>query len=772
MVKWIFLAVLLPVSVFADAADFWIENRIVYNENLPLDRDGLKDDVDYFPDDYLDALAKCGMNGVWMWVEWRKVAHTFLTPRTADGERRLRKLRGIARKCRRHGVNLWIFGIEPESFKTGDPLLAAHPELGGARFKSIDYCVWCPSEPKVIRYVEEAACDLFTQVPELGGFLNIANGEGLSTCVDSWWDAPTDTWKEDTRCGRCADKDPWKLYADVSAAIVRGIRRAGGGQRYISWFYQPTACPERYPWVAACAAHAPEGTTFMYNFESGLVKRDFGRFRCGGDYWLSQSGPGGPFRSIASAAATTGARMGAKIQTCNSHEMATLPYIPVPGVLYRKYRALRECGVRDVLQGWLFGGAPSCMLKAAGMLSQNVDDVDEEAFLRRFAVEYWGEGSAETSAVRIWKSFSESFSHYPVCNMMQYYGPFHAGIAWPLHADIKMSGLRQTWRPGGADAGDMIGECLSGYDLDEAEVSAGRMEESLRGAAELERLAECVPARLAADVGVMRAFRLQVLAAYDVFRFYRLRRDAIAASERGDVQAAVRSIGILRETVAHSRHLTEELLPLAEADVRLGFHGEASSRQYDPSSLRRRLSGLEEVDRRLAEIAASVRAGGTWPCVRRESCRANVDVNGDGVVWRYEETEDGNFRVSGTFDASKGRVSVVFCDLAASVYPVVTQIDPEKGLLPGSDYVKGSSKKVEGRVLFSFTCDAALWRHDYARRPRWLQFSAVPREDLRATVGLWPKDSVPVAGRLGLTSYVPGRFGFLEWDNKDKRSER
>ena len=746
------------------AADFWVENRIVYNENLPLDRDGLKDDADYFPDAYLDAIADCGMNGVWMWVEWRKVANTFLTPRTADGERRLKKLRGIAQKCRDHGLKLWMFGIEPASFKPGDAVLAAHPELGGALFKSIDWRVWCPSEPKVLRYVEEAAYDLFSQVPELGGFLNIANGEGLSTCVDARWDAPTDTWKEDTRCGRCAGKEPWRLYAAVSAAIVRGIRRAGGDQRYISWFYQPAACPERYPWVATCAAHAPAGTTFMYNFESGLVKNDLGRYRCGGDYWLSQSGPGGPFRSIASAAVPTGVRMGAKIQTCNSHELATLPYIPVPGVLYRKYRALRECGVRDVLQGWFFGGAPSCMLKAAGALSQNVADEDEEAFLRRFAAEYWGEeGDAAKLVVRIWKSFSEAFSHYPICNMMQYYGPFHAGIAWPLHVDIGMSGLPRSWRPGGADAGDMIGECLSGYDLDEAEAAAERMAESLRGTADLERLAECVPDGLRPDVGVMRAFRLQVLAAYDVFRFYRLRRDAIAASERGETQRAERLTELLRETVAHSRRLTEELLPLADADVRLGFHGEASARQYDPALLRQRLLELDAADRRLTDIVSDVRVGCPWPRVRRESCCAKEDVKGDGVVWRYEETENGDFRVSGAFDADRGRISVVFCDLAATLFPVVTQIDPEKGLLPASSYVTGASTNDGGRVSFSFTCDASLWKHDHVRHPRWLQVSAVPRGNLRATVGLWPNDPKPVVGRLGLTSYVPERFGFLAW---------
>lgn len=761
MLKIVAIVCSALLSGAACASDFWVENRIVYNENLPIDRDGLKDDVDYFPADYLAALAECGMNGVWMWVEWRKVANTFLTPRTADGKRRLEKLRCIAQKCRANGLKLWVFGIEPASFRTGDALLAAHAELGGAHFKSIDRYVWCPSEPKTLQYAEEAAYDLFSQVPELGGFLNIADGEHLSTCVDAWWDAPTDTWKEDARCPRCGDKKPWQLYSDLSKAIVRGIRRAGGNQRYISWFYQPTRCPERYPWVAECAAHAPDGVTFMYNFESGLIKQDFGRLRCGGDYWLSQPGPGGPFRTMAAASAKTGARLGAKIQTCNSHEMATLPYIPVPGVLYRKYQAMRECGVKDVMQGWFFGGAPSCMLKAAGELSRGIVDTDEKAFLRRFAEKFWGERAAAV-AENVWRKFSSAYAHYPVCNMMQYYGPFHVGIAWPLHAEIRMSGLRPTWRPKGADAGDMIGECLLGYDLDEAESASERMARELDDERLLDRLAAIASEACLKDVGVMMAFRLQVLAARDVFRFYRLRRDAIAAVEAGERGRAEALVADMREVVSNSMSLTKALLPLAETDERLGFHGEAAARQYDPEILRNRLTSLSESKTRLSAIAEDIRIGHPWPRPQRQSCRPNTDVQGDGLVWRFLETANGDFCVRGEFDRSKGRISVAFCDLAATCFPVVTRVDPEKGIITASDYVTGVVSNVDDRVGFSIVCDAALWKHNPSLHPRWLLVSAVPRENLRTAVGLWPRAPKPVINRLALLSDIPEYYGFLE----------
>ena len=123
-----FVAIVLCLGTGAayavDTGKYWVENRLVYNTRLPHDRDGLKDDVDYFPDDYLKAIADCGMNGIWMRVDWRKIAVTTLTPATEDGKRRLAKLRTIADKCRRNGLGLWIFGNEPARLRKGDALLA------------------------------------------------------------------------------------------------------------------------------------------------------------------------------------------------------------------------------------------------------------------------------------------------------------------------------------------------------------------------------------------------------------------------------------------------------------------------------------------------------------------------------------------------------------------------------------------------------------------------------------------------------------------------
>ena len=92
---------------------------------------------------------------------------------------------------------------------------------------------------------------------------------------------------------------------------MRGIKAAGSDAEYISWFYQPQVRPERGAWVADVARHLPKGVTLAYNFESGAIKDQLGRFRNGGDYWLSFVGPAQGFRQVANASRQAGTSLGA-----------------------------------------------------------------------------------------------------------------------------------------------------------------------------------------------------------------------------------------------------------------------------------------------------------------------------------------------------------------------------------------------------------------------------------------------------------------------------
>jgi hypothetical protein len=91
------------------------------------------DDVDYYPDAYLNRLAHEGVNGLWLSIEWKDITKTSFRAPSPDLERRLAKLRRTVEKCARYGIKIWLYSNEPEGFYSADdPMLRAHPELAGA----------------------------------------------------------------------------------------------------------------------------------------------------------------------------------------------------------------------------------------------------------------------------------------------------------------------------------------------------------------------------------------------------------------------------------------------------------------------------------------------------------------------------------------------------------------------------------------------------------------------------------------------------------------
>ena len=753
----------------------WVRNRISRCffgpiKRPPLNHDELMDDVDYYPEAYLDRLAHEGVNGLWLTVEWRDLAETSYTARSPDADRRLAKLRRTVDRCLKYGIKTWIFCIEPKSVAKDDPLYREHPELFGSAVGWDGRALMCTATPAAQRYIEESVKDIFTRVPRLGGIMMIAHGERDTTCLSPI--SCVDGSRRNGGCARCADLEPWQIYRNTTDAIVRGIRAAGSDAEYISWFYQPQLQPQRAPWVAECARHVPEGVTLAYNFESGAVKEQVGRSRNGGDYWLSFVGPADGFKMVAEAGRRAGCSVGAKIQVCNSHEVATVPFVPVPGLLYRKYRAMKEAGVTTVLQCWYFGNYPSVMNKAAGELSFDDFEDDEDAFLKKLAAPYWGEDAAFVAG--IWKKFSDAYAEYPLSNDIQYYGPFHAGPAWPLYADVRLLPLGRTWKPQDDPSGDTIGEALENHTIEEATILAMRMAKGVQvrdaaGRDALDLLAERWKgdAERMKDIGVMKALECQFSSGRDILQFYADRAKAIYESRvRNNQGAALAALERMDAAVSREEAVTSRLLPLAKADSRLGFHSEAEAHQYHPAKLEWRLGELKDTHAAIARIAAAIRQGRPYPESDLErtapACRAGggwTEMK-DGSRFRLRDEANGDMTVDvflrkgrtlrmNTIDAagvSWYRSVVVGADGSAKPFEWRYRISPDH------EITDVSARKEDGGTVVSFTLSAYSWGGRDDRRPGWIQFMDGSRE-------LWPDARRTKEGRLNLGPIYANLFG-------------
>lgn len=118
----------------------------------------------------------------------------------------------------------------------------------------------------------------------------------------------------------------------------------------------------------------------------------------------------------------------AKLQIGTTFELPSVPYLPLPGVVYDKITAMKRCGATGTMLNWIPGGFPSLMLKAATEAAFST--TSKADFLANFAGSYWPRESIE-SVVSAWNYFEQSFQEYPFSNRFLYYGPI-AHTAYPL----------------------------------------------------------------------------------------------------------------------------------------------------------------------------------------------------------------------------------------------------------------------------------------------------------------------------------------------------
>lgn len=579
--------------------------------------DELLDTIDYYPDEYLNRLAHEGVNGLWVTVSskdgnetsvgFADLVYTELTGDPGEnGRTRLAKLKKIVEKCDRYGIRVYIKTMEPHvrlHFK--DPLLAELPGFAGHRRG--DYYYLCASGDVGQKYLYGAVHKIFEAVPKLGGIINISHGELYTSCLS----ALSPLGGGEISCPNCKNIPEWKILHNSLSAMKKGMVEVNPEAELISWLYIPQPQSQVVgqidtlaDWVYEVSSNTPEGVILQFNFESGVEKEVFGKRLVGGDYWISTPGPSERFIQVANRAVSKGTDVSAKIQTSNSHEVATVPYVPVPSLLYEKFKAMRKLGVSHTMLSWIMGAYPGLMMKAMERLSFSPFPADEEAFLEELASLYWNRNDI-SKVVKAWQYFSTGYANYPLTNMFQYFGPMHDGTVWPLllqPQDAPLSptyqlGSRNTlqpWPPSGDRIGESFTELLS---LEEMTELCRRMSVCWdKGIAIFDGLADKYPndRERQLDIGIARALGIQFRSGYNILRFYLL-REQLFRLDPGKRRRRVSFLNQLEQILKEEISNSEQLEKLALQDSRLGFHPEAEGYKYFPEKLRWRVNQLKTV---------------------------------------------------------------------------------------------------------------------------------------------------------------------------------
>ena len=556
----------------------------------PKNGDELSDDIDYYPEEYLNRLMHDGANGVWIYTRFSDLLpSTYIEENGRGYEARIAKLNRVIEKCRRYGIGVYVFAIEPVALygrqaekysgMTGSPIGTAGAAI-------------CPGNEMGKAYCYEAGVRLMQLAPKLAGYISITYGERATSCASV----------NHRLCPLCGKKGHGEVLASAVEALRSGIRDVRPECETVSWTYGARNCkPEEIREYVRCA---PADVMLMQNFDDMGYEEQLGEMRQGVDYWLSYIGPSDLFRLTAEEAKAQGKHMFAKMQVCCSHEIASIPYVPVPGILYKKYKAAYELGVEGVMQCWYFGNYPSLMSKAAGELAFS-DFTDEDAFLTSLAGVYWGRTKAPT-VVKAWKAFEASYRQYPLNIVFSYYGPMHDGVVWKLALKPKNFSLARTWQGIDPIDGDRIGEALlNGHTLEEALTlvngMSDRWDDGMHALAALQTESDDEREQNS----VAAAIRLLFASGRNILAFYQL-RDLLG---RG-VGDPMETLEKMRTLVKNEMENSRLMIPLCENDKRLGYHSEAEGFKFFPEKLQDRIAQLEELlAAEFAEVEQRIKDG-------------------------------------------------------------------------------------------------------------------------------------------------------------------
>ena len=630
--------------------DNWLKNRISRCFFGPIKRppfniDELMNDIDYYPEQYLDRLAQEGINGLWLTIIFREICKTSFLPENPDAERRREKLRRSVEKCRKFGIKLWVFAIEPASWSLTNPKPESLPEGPDTYGPSK---LFCPNSEESARYLYESTNSLFKEVPHLGGLMLISLGERPTSCVsgasfEGGFNLPCQK-----KCKLSVDQ----IFAKVLKPMRQGIKDANPDAEMISWLYQPQPT-QAHPWVYELPKQLNEDIILAYNFESSCTKSQLGKVRVGGDYWLSCIGPSDRFGRMAEAARGKCA-FAAKMQVGCSHEVATIPFVPAPGLLYRKYAEMRRNGVSHVVQCWYFGNYPGIMNRAAAALAYEDFSTTEEDFLTRLAAPEWGPRAAEMA--KVWETLTKAYMQYPLGYEFQYYGPMHDGTVWPLHLKSVLRQLPRTWKPDYLPAGDAVGEFLNNFDLAEMTVLSRQMSEAWNdGWKQLQEFIAEFKGDKAREMDAMliEALNCHFNAGADIIEFY-FRRNRML-NGMGDHN---RTLDILEDIVKRQIPVSDRMAELCENDPRLGYHSEAEVYKYFPEKLRWRSETLRQL---LADDFPALRkalAEGKTPSEvleEKPAFQCGVLYEADGFKWQAD-IDRSNLKVTVFADQLKEEV--------------------------------------------------------------------------------------------------------------------
>ena len=571
-----------------------------------LTRDELRNAAVCYSDDMLARVADEGFTAIWLFGVLYDLMRSSVFPELnrPGADERVASIRQVAERARRHGLGVYLYFNEPVSVAVDHPFWRTHRDVQGAE-KWNTYAL-CTSTPAVQAFFRDALESVFARLHGIDGVILITACESLTHC---WSKSATRHGQPPTACPRCREREPADLVLELLRTWIAVSRAQPRPFRVIAWnwewaYWYPD--PQR-----PIVSRLPEGIELLLDMEIGAVRQWRGRPNPIGEYALCYTGPSERFVATQDEVAGRNIPVHAKIQLNVTHELCTVPNVPVLATIHGKLAALAARRAAGFMGTWSMGSSFTLNTRAQRLFrSDPARFADEGEFLAALAREYLGVREP-ARVVRAWSDFSRAYAHYPFSVRLLYNGPHNdaPGRRLSLRYEGTPAGRSFAADPPGDDlslcAGEDHGRAQS-FTLDEIIGGYERMSEGWDAAlppyeaALLEEggaIGEEQRRHRAEELSTARMVGLQLHSIVNVFRFYReqqrlMRALGLAAPCRLPPDPAL--LAIMAAELENARRA----LPLVVADRRLGFHQEFHGYKYSAETVRAKIEAMS------AELAA------------------------------------------------------------------------------------------------------------------------------------------------------------------------
>jgi len=545
-----------------------------------------------YTEDMLREIADAGFNAIWIHAILRDVVTSSVFPELGQrSAAHLRSLRTVIRRAKKHGLQVVLFMQPPRGFAPDDPFLKNHPEVAGHSNADPDRTIiaMCTSHPDVQKHLTTCARTLSEKLPDLSGVILITASEHMAHCFSrtNFLKVPVADFAPEQNpvdCPRCAKRHPSDVVAELITLIHDGFKDAGNGARVIAWnwswgLYEPDP-NERI------LRQLPRDVSLLLGFERGGERTILGKTRVIDEYSISYAGPSERFVRTHKAARTNGLKVMAKLQFVTTHELATVPNLPLIGSLYDKAKAMRKLRVKSFMGCWNFGNMLNANTHAFNRFLTIERLPPRERALKAFAANYFP-GCNAKGVADAWQAFEDAMRYYPFSIPFLYYSPINYAAGLPIEAG-KLTGdpIGRSWVDD--KRGDDLTPSFGPYTIDEIVTGLGELTQrwesgcnALASALESSKAKAVQP-----ELNSARASAHLMRSAWNQYRAWRLRKNW-SQKRMGAL------VKIAQDELSH----LIDFLPIIEKDKRIGFHSECQAYLVTPKDVQEKLQALKSLTR-------------------------------------------------------------------------------------------------------------------------------------------------------------------------------